>query len=82
MSEHLIWGHRIDDAAARLTKPVMMVHADRAASGGQVPQRILDSMPATTKDLVWLGGQGQLQFYEAPITIDQAAPHVARFFAS
>jgi hypothetical protein len=82
MSEHLIWGHRIDQSALKLTTPTLMIHADRAASGGDIPRRIFASIPAAQKELVWLGGQGQLQFYEDPITIDQTIPHVARFFAA
>ena len=80
MSEHLIWGHRIDLAAPRLTTPVLMIHADRAASGGEVPRKLFAAMPAEDKRLVWLGGQGQLQFYEDPLTIDQAMPHIVEFF--
>lgn len=82
MSEHRIWGHRIDEAAAKLATPVLMIHADRAASGGEVPRRLFAAMPAKRKELVWLGPQGQLQFYEDPLTIEQATPPIARFFAA
>lgn len=80
MSEAAIWGHRIDRAMPRLTTPTLMVHADRAASGGPIPRALFAAMPAARKELVWLGGQGQLMFYEDPITIDMAAAPVARFF--
>ena len=80
MSEATIWGHRIDEAMPRLKTPVMMVHADRAASGPQIPRKLFETIASADKELVWLGGQGQLQFYEDPLTIDQAVPHVARFF--
>ena len=81
MSEHLIWGHRIDLAAPRLKTPVLMIHADRAASGVDVPRKLFEAIPAENKRLVWLGGQGQLQFYEDPLTIEQAVPHIVEFFA-
>lgn len=81
MSEHLIWGHRIDLATPKLRTPVLMIHADRAASGGDIPRKLFAEMPAEKKQLVWLGGQGQLQFYEDPLTIEQAVPHIARFFS-
>ena len=81
MSEHLIWGHRIDLAAPRLKTPVLMIHADRAASGIDVPRKLFAAIPTDDKRLVWLGGQGQLQFYEDPLTIDQAVPHIVEFFA-
>lgn len=80
MSEHGIWGRRIDDAMPRLRVPTLVVHADRAASGGDIPRRLFAAIQAEHKELVWLGGQGQLQFYEDPITIDLAAGHVTRFF--
>lgn len=81
MSEHLIWGHRIDQAMPNLRTPTLMVHADRAASGGEIPRRLFSTIPAERKELVWIGGQGQLQFYEDPMTIGQVVPHLARFFA-
>lgn len=81
MSEHLIWGHRIDQAVPKLKTPTLMIHADRAASGGDIPRRLFAGIPTEKKELVWLGGQGQLQFYEDPLTIEQATPHIARFFA-
>jgi pimeloyl-ACP methyl ester carboxylesterase len=81
MSEHLIWGHRIDHAVPKLRTPTLMIHADRAASGIEIPRKLFTAMPAEKKELVWLGGQGQLQFYEDPLTIEQAVPHIARFFA-
>lgn len=80
MSEHLIWGHRIDLAAPKLKTPTLMIHADRAASGGDIPRKLFAMMPVEKKELIWLGGQGQLQFYEDPLTIEQAVPHIAHFF--
>ena len=81
MSEHLIWGHRIDQSIVNLKTPTLMVHADKAASGSVVPRKLFDAIATSNKELVWLGGQGQLQFYEDPLTIEQVVPHVARFFA-
>ena len=81
MSEAGIWGHDVRPVAARLATPTLMVHADRAASGPQIPRALFEAIPATRKELVWLGTQNQMQFYEDPLTIDQVVPHVARFFA-
>ena len=80
MSEHLIWGHRIDQVVPKLKTPVQMIHADRAASGSEIPRKLFAAMPAEKKQLIWLGAQGQLQFYEDPLTIEQAVPHISRFF--
>lgn len=81
MSEAGIWGHDVRPIAARLSTPTLMVHADRAASGSQIPRLLFETIPAARKELVWLGTQNQMQFYEDPLTIDQVVPHVARFFA-
>ena len=75
MSEHLIWGHRIDLSVQDLHLPVLMLHADRAASGPEIPRQLFDTMPSSLKQLVWLGPQGQIQFYEDPITIDQTVSY-------
>lgn len=72
MSEAGIWNWRIEEAAARLSKPVLMVHGDMAASGAQIPQDIFEMMPSQRKSLHWVNGANQLQFYEHPPTIDAA----------
>lgn len=82
MSEAGIWSHDVRTIMARLTAPTLMVHADRAASGPQIPRDLFETIPAACKELVWLGSQNQLQFYEDPITIDQVVPHVALFFTN
>ncbi|MET3912140.1 dienelactone hydrolase [Bradyrhizobium sp. S3.3.6] len=81
MSEGAIWSHDVRAVIAGLATPTLMVHADRAASGPQIPRDLFEMIPAARKKLVWLGSQNQLQFYEDPITIDQVVPHVARFFS-
>lgn len=79
MSEAELWTTRTDLAMAQLTTPTLMIHADRAASGPQVPRTLFESVPAQRKELVWLGAQTQFQFYEDPITIDAVVSHLARF---
>lgn len=81
MSEAAIWSYDVRAVMARLTTPTLMIHADRAASGPQIPRDLFAIIPATRKELVWLGSQNQLQFYEDPLTIDQMVPQVARFFS-
>ena len=79
MSEHLIWDHRIDISIKDLQVPVLMIHADGAASGIDIPRRLFQDIPSPNKVLVWLGAQGQIQFYEDPITIDLVVPYVTDF---
>lgn len=80
MSEAGIWGHRVDEAMSRLATPTLMVHADRAASGPEIPRRLFAAIPAIDKELVWLGAENQMQFYEDPLTIDRVTPELARFY--
>ncbi|MGE8494641.1 alpha/beta hydrolase [Comamonas sp.] len=82
MSEAGIWGHRADQAMAKLSTPTLMVHADRAASGPDIPRRLFASIPAASKELVWLGQENQMQFYEDPITLDHVTPELTRFYHS
>ncbi len=82
MSEQALWSQRTDLAVARLLTPTLMIHSDFAASGTQVPRTLFDTIPATQKELVWLGSQSQFQFYEDPITIDTAVTQIARFLES
>lgn len=82
MSETDIWGHRVDAVMQQLHTPTLMVHANRAASGPDVPRKLFEQIPARKKELVWLSDQNQMQFYEDPVTIDQVVPHLARFFRS
>ncbi|GAA3936387.1 alpha/beta hydrolase [Litoribacillus peritrichatus] len=80
MSEVDIWGHDIRPVAAKLTKPLLMIHADNAASGPEVPKEIFKLIPSAQKDLVWLESRNQMQFYEDPLTIDLVTEHLIKFF--
>lgn len=80
MSEADIWGHDIRPMAAQLTTPILMIHADHAASGRHVPREIFNEMPAAQKQLAWLGHRNQMQFYEDPLTIDLASEKIGQFF--
>ena len=82
MSEADIWGHRVDAVMRQLHTPILMVHANRAASGPAVPRKLFEQIPAKNKQMVWLGDQNQMQFYEDPVTIDQVVPQLASFFQS
>ena len=45
MGEHLIWGHQIDQIVPNLRTPTLMIHSDRAASGGVVPRQLRARRP-------------------------------------
>lgn len=80
MSEAEIWGHDLRPIAAALQTPVLVVHADHAASGPNVPKQIFESIPTRNKKLVWLGDRNQMQFYEDPLTIDKVTEDLAAFY--
>lgn len=82
MSEADIWAHQVDQVMRQLKTPTVMVHANRAASGPEIPRKLFEQIPAARKELLWVGDQNQMQFYEDPVTIDQVALRVARFFRS
>lgn len=82
MSEGGIWGHDISPVMPGIRQPLLMVHADRAASGPAIPRALLDSVPGDRKRLVMLDGRNQLQFYEDPMTIDLVAPLIVDHFAA
>ena len=81
MSEELIWGHDVRPAAARLTVPTLMVHANGAASGPEIPRQIFEGIASERKHLVWLGEQVQFQFYDDPVTIAAASDEIAAWFS-
>jgi pimeloyl-ACP methyl ester carboxylesterase len=80
MSEAEIWGYQVDETIKKLTTPTLMIHADRAASGSDIPKRLFEEIPSEKKELVWLGDQVQFQFYEDPITIDRSVSNITRWF--
>lgn len=82
MSEADIWGHNVADVMKNLNTPTLMIHANRAASGPDVPRELFSLIPAKKKELVFMADQNQMMFYEDPLTIDTVAPKVAAFFNS
>lgn len=80
MSEAGIWGHDITPVMPGLRQPLLMVHADRAASGPAIPRGLFDAVPGERKRLVMLDGRNQLQFYEDPLTIDLVVPLLVAHF--
>ncbi len=81
-AEAMIWGGEVSPLFPRITQPLLMVHAERAASGPAIPRRLFDAVPGTRKELVMLGVRNQLQFYEDPLTIDLVAPLLSQHFAA
>ncbi len=80
MSEEELWSYRVDQTVKNLYTPTLVIHADNAATGKDIPRKIYDLIPAKDKKLIWLGDKVQFQFYEDPITIDTSISHIIQWF--
>jgi hypothetical protein len=67
-------------AAARLTKPYLMVHADLCAIP-DAARRHFAVVPTPDKKLIWEGQTRHLQFYDDPAVIDRTACNVIDWFS-
>jgi fermentation-respiration switch protein FrsA (DUF1100 family) len=66
-------------AAARLTTPLLMVHADHS-DGPDSARRHFAAVPGTDKHLVWQGENNHFQYYEDPAVIDRTVALAAAWF--
>lgn len=82
MSELDIWGHDVTPIVENLGQPTLMVHADHAASGPDIPRAVFARIAGAEKELVWLEDRVQFQFYEEPQTIDLTVSQLAPWFTS
>ena len=80
MSESELWGHSVEPYIQQLTVPTMMLHANRAASGPQVPKTLFEQIPSANKELIWLNDEVQMQFYEDTLTIDKTVQHLDQWY--
>jgi len=80
MSEADIWRYQVDVPLRALQTPTLMIHADRAASGSEIPRRLFTTIPAAEKHLIWLEDQVQLQFYEDPLILDRVVAYLATWY--
>ncbi len=80
MSEAELWSHNVGNRMDKLTTPTLMVHADHAASGKDLPRELFKRIPARDKKLVWLDNAAQFQFYEDPVVIDRTVGHLRNWF--
>lgn len=68
-------------AAARLTKPWLMIHSDQSAIPDAARRHHAVS-PAPAKRMLWQGQTRHLQYYDDPAVLDQAACEIASWFAT
>ena len=77
-----IWGGDVEKDLARLNKPTLVIHSDKAASGADVPKRLFNAILASDKELVWFEDQFQTMFYDDLSVINRAAGHIDKWFAN
>ncbi len=80
MSELDIWGGNAQEKLEKLTKPTLMIHSDKAASGPVIPKNLFNLIPAGDKELVWFEDQFQTEFYEDDATISRTVSHIGQWF--
>jgi len=79
MSELELWTTNIAEDMKNLQTPTLVVHADKAATGKEIPKKLFELIPAKVKKMAWLGSQIQFQFYEESTTIDEAIFEMIEF---
>jgi alpha/beta superfamily hydrolase len=68
-------------AAARLTKPYLMIHSDQCAIP-DAARRTFAVVPTQDKKLLWEGQTRHFQYYDDPAVIDRAVWNIADWFSS
>jgi uncharacterized protein len=80
MSDAAVLSYQSISAAARLTKPLLMVHSDQCALP-DAARRHFAVVPTTDKQLLWEGQTRHLQFYDDPDVIDRTVWHIVDWFS-
>jgi hypothetical protein len=80
MSDAAVLSYDSISAAARLSKPLLMVHSDQCALP-DAARRHFAVIPSADKQLLWEGQTRHLQFYDDPTVIDGAAWSIADWFS-
>jgi uncharacterized protein len=80
MSEAAVLSYESLSAAARLTKPLLMIHSDQCAVP-ETARRHFAVVPTPDKQLLWERQTRHLQFYDDPAVIERAVWNVADWFS-
>jgi hypothetical protein len=79
MSELELWTTNIAEDMQNLQTSTLVIHADKAATGAEIPKKLFELIPSKNKKMVWLGKQIQFQFYEESVTIDTTINEIVKF---
>jgi hypothetical protein len=80
MSDAALFSYDSISAAARLTKPLLMVHSDQCAVP-DAARRHFAVVPSADKQLLWEGQTRHLQYYDDPAVIDRAVWSIVDWFS-
>jgi uncharacterized protein len=80
MSDAAVLEYESLSAAARLTKPLLMIHSDQSAVPDAV-RRHFAVVPTNDKHLLWEGETRHFQFYDDATVIDRAVWNAVDWFA-
>jgi uncharacterized protein len=80
MSDAALFSFDSLSAAARLTKPLLMVHSEQCAIPAAA-RRHFAVVPAPEKRLLWDGDTRHLQYYDDPAVIDRTVWEIVDWYA-
>jgi ketosteroid isomerase-like protein/dienelactone hydrolase len=80
MSDAAVFTYDSISAAARLTKPLLMIHSDLCAIP-DAAKRHFAVVPTADKQLIWEGETRHLQYYDDPEVIYRASCHIVDWFS-
>lgn len=80
MSDAAVLSYESISAAARLTKPLLMVHSDNCAVP-DAARRHFSVVPTSEKQLLWEGQTRHFQYYEDPAVIDRTVQRMVDWFS-
>jgi fermentation-respiration switch protein FrsA (DUF1100 family) len=80
LSDAAVFSYDSISAAARLSKPYLMIHSDQCAVP-EAARRHFAVVPTANKQLLWEGQTRHLQYYEDPAVIDRTVWSVVDWFS-
>jgi fermentation-respiration switch protein FrsA (DUF1100 family) len=80
MSDAAVLTYESLSAAARLTKPLLMIHSDQCAQP-EAAHRHFAVVPSADKRRLWEGETRHFQYYDDPEVIDRAARSIVDWFS-
>ncbi|MGG5817605.1 hypothetical protein [Falsiroseomonas sp. HW251] len=81
MNDADLLGYESLSAAARLTKPYLMIHSDYSFLP-EAARRHFAAIPSAQKELSWEGDTPHLAYYDAPEVIDPTVKRLAGFLGN